>query len=46
MGNIRDRWGYDIHGLGPLSYETGITHSNSSAICQQGCSRCKTEPGG
>ena len=29
--------GYDIHGGGPLSYVIHITHTTSSAICQQGC---------
>lgn len=29
--------GYNIHGGGPLSYVIHITHTTSSAICQQGC---------
>lgn len=29
--------GHDIHGGGPLSYVIHITHTTSSAICQQGC---------
>lgn len=37
MGKIREQGGYDIHGGGPLSYVIGITHTTSSAICQQGC---------
>lgn len=37
MGRIREQWGYDIHGGGPLSCLIGITHITSSAICQQGC---------